>query len=275
MNSTSLPEKNSENILAEIMMLKSADIKYCILVEGNFDLLFWRSQVTSEESVVYCNGKKNLKAAIKENNHKNYINAIGIQDRDFNDYYKEATIKNLIYTDYNDIETTLLCYGGLEKIMAHLIDKKRVVYPKSSCEYPILEHALFFGKLRIIDKIHKYKLRFNDIPIMKYYKSQTFIFSKRDALKEIAALTNKPIKEIVTQYKKIEILKFWNSVRGHDCLSVLSRAIKCFKANRIASVKLETALLLAFDKNKLRDGDMCKALKKWGNMNCIPIFKPL
>ncbi len=273
--STSMPEKNLENVLAELMMSKSAGVAFCLLVEGDYDVRFWRGEVADEKIIVNCGGKDTLRRAVEENNIKNYIKVVGIQDRDFTDYFPEPELENTIYTDCNDMETTLLYYGGLDKIMTYMIDSAKIACLKSTnCQYPILEHVLFFGKLRILDKTNNYRIDFKELKIMRFYRDQnSFVFSKRKAFEAMAMTANKPIKEIVERYKEVRIYEFWKSVRGHDCISVLSRAKKCFHLPKIGSEKIETDLLLSFDRNAFKRGSMYTELARWENENDLSFLK--
>src|SRR5437763_6191967 len=109
------------SIAATIRMLRSTFTGSFLLVEGDVDArLYGRLVDRSACHVQICNNRANVICVVKILDTGNFIGHLGIIDKDFSPLLSETRYEseNLLQTDENDIELTILCSDTLDRFLA-------------------------------------------------------------------------------------------------------------------------------------------------------------
>lgn len=167
-------QKTPEEIIATIKMLKASGVDIFILVEGNFDYIFWKNKKTPLNTIdiINCQGRKNVEIISDSELLNNCGLIIGITDRDYDHFFSPIERKNnLIYTDYNDLETTLLSFDISKDIIQKVCDLDKIRMDSICLDNPeeIFRESLLMGKLRYLSKKNHICFPFeNRCPLGKY-----------------------------------------------------------------------------------------------------------
>ena len=125
-------------------------------------------------------GKSNLLGLLgfPELNSHTY-NWIALLDKDYDQILnRQSTVSNLVYTDLNDLEVTLLCICSsrnhllINKILNVSIDTEKQINFESKIGVPVVEHirqiTSNYGVLRFINEKNQYGVNFDNLPFCTF-----------------------------------------------------------------------------------------------------------
>jgi hypothetical protein len=270
--------KNPNTIIAEIKLLNTSGQKSFILVEGQFDYIFWRNKKSCQNvEVIDCQGRGNVEAVSWENRTKPLAKLLGITDRDFDffELYPVLRHDDLVYTDYNDFETTMLSFGIAEKILSSFCNIEAMIQDKIFLNRPesIFRDSLFVGKIRFLSKRDRYNFTFQEkYPMGKYYNS-AYDFDRERLLNDFSLYTEIDKSTIIYELSMIPEEPLWHMLRGHDCLLNLCNIIQKYKFCNFNPQNIKFDIQCMFTTEHLHSCDLYKDIKKWEHVNnCVLIL---
>ena len=250
--------KSAQSIKSELLIKAQDSTHYFLLLEGDFDLRFWEEHLNRQAiKPVECSGKPVLlQVFVLLDGDPLENRVLGLVDADF-DRLLNNTLPhpNLVHTDKNDLETSLLSLQVntsnqtmLEKLIVHSVEQaKKQVFEESQglrLDQYILSIARQFGTLRYLNHCHQWNVDFKRISVLnnQWMDSQTLTLRSaalHEAIrKEIAnkidlATLQTRIQECLKQYS----LKYWELVQGHDLMKltalVFNSALLCKNSGHI------------------------------------------
>lgn len=262
--------KTPESISSEIVMKANTHRGWFLLVEGDFDLRFWKEKLNQDTiRPVACNGKTNLINAmtlLEQSDRSLFMARVcGLKDADFDRLLNVFPHPRVVYTDENDLETTLLllkCTHPTQTYMERLLginvdSEKRAAFEReNNCS--LVEHIRFiasrFGALRFLNDKHDWKIAFESISVLNNQW-----FSHSDLKFNITTLYQEFIKKLkekehffseVQLYDLIqsdidqEWLSGWQLVQGHDLLTVFRSVTKAIGHQQVNESSLQNYFCL-------------------------------
>ena len=236
-----------------------------ILVEGEDDCKIYPKFFDQTKSKAeYINGGKErlitaLKVLSQETNQ-----VIGIQDADF--LHLEGiptTSLPLFYTDYHDIEMTMLSFEGVRNNLLmeyRLQDKQETIWQNS------LSEAAYLGYIRWHNDKNDNKINFSGLgygnivtltAIEIHWKNSQLLNSlnQRSRNKHIT-LTEALIDSFISNHKTDDLLNLCN---GHDMIALLS----LIRGEETTSKRLSKDLRLSFTIQHFRQTRLYAQLQEW------------
>ncbi|MBM2815123.1 MAG: hypothetical protein HW421_1885 [Ignavibacteria bacterium] len=268
--------------LNEIRMCRQSDgPKSLILVEGNTDVKLFRKLLSDGETIIVpVEGFENLEKILEILKTENYIGLIGIRDSDFakvEKFYKK--FENLFYTDYHDIEISMInsiCFDNI--VLEHISMKK---YQKFLSNYGNLKEVIFdktytIGLLKFYNYKNKLVWKFNNINFKKFINKDSLDVNIDNLIKDVE---DKSIKlSIDKSHLKIELKKLskhkldnYQISNGHDFISILSiafqKAIASKNHNELNPERIEESLRICYRLEDFKTTELYKSLKNWESIN--------
>ncbi|CZQ97881.1 DUF4435 domain-containing protein [Trichococcus collinsii] len=227
-----------ERIANAILMMKSSDKIFHLILEGKIDCKVYPKFFDKEKTHISCAfGYENILAAmarLEEEEIKE--NVLGIIDADFRRVLNQ-TIDNpqILLTDYHDIESMIINSNVLN-LFTDLYIKKPSSISKISGGKSIKEHAYEVSKtialLRFLNYVEddEFGLRFKELTYSKMInvsdlKIIDLILDNSNRKNQEFKMSDKPkILERYDEYKKenYDDLQF---VNGHDLMNVIKESL--------------------------------------------------
>lgn len=244
-----------------------------VLVEGEDDgKIYPKFFDASKAKVEYVNGKTSLIEALEILTQETK-QVVGIADADFlhlNKLYPR--VKNLFYTDYHDIEMTMLSFEDVRNNLLteyQLQDKQQIIWQN------VLEEASYIGYIRWYNDINDNKINFSGIG---YGKIADLVDEKLKLQKPLLLdelNQRSPNKERILTDETVNTFIETNSTddsmnlcSGHDVAAFLSLII----GSRTTPKGVETALRLSFNIQHFSKTKLYKQLQEWQNQNSFQII---
>jgi hypothetical protein len=246
-----------------------------ILVEGEDDCKIYPKFFDQTKSKVeYINGgKERLMTALKVlSQETNQV--IGIQDADF--LHLEGiptTSLPLFYTDYHDIEMTMLSFEGVRNNLLmeyRLQDKQETIWQNS------LSEAAYLGYIRWHNDENDNKINFSGLgygdivtltAIEIHWKNSLLLDSLNQRSKnKRTTLTEAIINTFISTHRTDDLLNLCN---GHDVIALLSHII----GKETSSKRLSKDLRLSFIIQHFRHTRLYAQLQEWQKQTHFDILK--
>lgn len=244
-----------------------------VLVEGEDDgKIYPKFFDASKTKVEYVNGKTSLIEALEILTQETK-QVVGIADADFlhlNKLYPR--VKNLFYTDYHDIEMTMLSFEDVRNNLLteyQLQDKQQIIWQN------VLEEASYIGYIRWYNDINDNKINFSGIG----YGKIADLVDEKLKLKKPLLLDElnqrSPNKERILTDETVNTFietsptdDSMNLCSGHDVAAFLSLII----GSDTTSKGVEKALRFSFNIQHFRRTKLYKQLQEWQNQNSFQII---
>lgn len=244
-----------------------------VLVEGEDDgKIYPKFFDASKAKVEYVNGKTSLIEALEILTQETK-QVVGIADADFlhlNKLYPR--VKNLFYTDYHDIEMTMLSFEDVRNNLLteyQLQDKQQIIWQN------VLEEASYIGYIRWYNDINDNKINFSGIG----YGKIADLVDEKLKLKKPLLLDElnqrSPNKERILTDETVNTFietsptdDSMNLCSGHDVAAFLSLII----GSDTTSKGVEKALRFSFNIQHFRRTKLYKQLQEWQNQNSFQII---
>lgn len=267
-------QKTPAYVLTELQM--SGKSKTHLLVEGEFDLSFWRNKVSRDVNIICCGGKNNIIPIFQKNKNIPYI-ILAILDQDYATLCNNWPIidENVIYTDFNDLETTLFSLGLAQSILnTHCnIEKMKNDNIDHHDDKSIFGDAICIGELRYISAIEGLEIPFErKLSMGKFYKNNEF--DKEALYNDFCKCAHISRECLLEKIKQIPQCALWLLVRGHDCIKNIHQIVLKYKYNDVSILKnfnaTNAVLLMADEKYKCTK--MFREICHWEDKNNINIL---
>lgn len=244
-----------------------------VLVEGEDDgKIYPKFFDASKAKVEYVNGKTSLIEALEILTQETK-QVVGIADADFlhlNKLYPR--VKNLFYTDYHDIEMTMLSFEDVRNNLLteyQLQDKQQIIWQN------VLEEASYIGYIRWYNDINDNKINFSGIG----YGKIADLVDEKLKLKKPLLLDElnqrSPNKERILTDETVNTFietsptdDSMNLCSGHDAATFFSLII----GSRTTPKGVETALRFSFNIQHFSKTKLYKQLQEWQNQNSFQII---
>ena len=244
-----------------------------ILVEGEDDCKIYPKLFDpSKAKVEYVDGKTSLIEALEILTQKTK-QVVGILDADFlhlNKLYPQ--VKNLFYTDYHDIEMTML---NFEEVRINLLTEYKMQDKQEAIWQNVLEEASYIGYIRWYNDINNREIKFKGLKYGdmiglnngKIYliKSQLLEKLNERSKNKKEDLTEKLITEFIEERTTNDSLNLCN---GHDTINLFSLLLE----GKASANSFAKELRLSFTNEHFRRTKLYENLQKWQTQNKFQIF---
>lgn len=260
-------DKTPDSIVAEIKLLNTSGRKSFLLVEGRFDYNFWRNKKHSGDiEIIDCQGRKNVEAVVFANDAKKLASILGVTDKDY-DYFFPPQIRhhNLVSTDYNDLETTILSIGVASDLLRNLCDLGKLNADSIFLDRPetIFRDALDVGRLRFISKQNNYDFPFQKKFSMGKYYDTDYKFNYSNLINDFSQYTGMNMADLYNTISSVPQMPLWHVIRGHDCLLNLYNIIQRYKFTSFKPFSIEIHIQCMFKDNMLQTTSLYNDIRKW------------
>lgn len=288
---------------SEILLKSSGYAGWFILLEGDFDQRFWASRLNASHlRPINCVGISNVMDTLNLLTSRNQAQKIvALADKDYDEILSRLRqFPQLIYTDENDLEVTLLrCPAAtvepaIERILGESVDASKRLSFEAGMGYSVVEHlrrmAANYGVLRLINEQLQSEVRFDSLPILsRNFLDHTTLKQNQTALQTAfvdaannagkVQLTEVDLAEKIESHRISGLFSSWALVQGHDLMQLLaiainSDALKLKTGHRQASEEsLARDLCLTIHRNDLQTTLMLQALSDRGNLAGLSFFR--
>jgi hypothetical protein len=247
-----------------------------ILVEGEDDCKIYPKFFDKNKArVEFVNGGKIQLTIALNILTKETEQVIGIQDADFLHLEKNyPDIKNLFYTDYHDIEITMLHF---ENVIDNLFTEYRI-HDKETSWNNVIQESSFIAYIRWYNEKKQCKINFNGIG---YGNLISLIDNKirlqnQELLNELnkrsknktEVLTFESINYFISTNKTNDFLNLCN---GHDVTALLSLVI----GSQVSYTEFCRHLRLSFNFNEFSKTKLYSEIFDWQKKHGYTVFKLL
>lgn len=284
---------------SEILIKSSGYAGWFILLEGDFDQRFWESRLNLPYlKPINCVGKLNVLGTLGLLTSTNQAQKIiALADKDYDEILVQLRqVSQLVYTDENDLEVTLLrCSSSatepaMDRILRESVDESKRKSFETNIGYSVVEHlrqmAASYGVLRLINERLQSGVNFDHLPILhnSFIDHSTlqqnlaalqgaFVNAVNQAGK--IQLTTVDLAEQIEFHRQSGLFLGWALVQGHDLMQLLATAINsnALKDKTQASEdSLARDLCLTIYKNDLQATVMFQKVCKYGNLAGVTFF---
>jgi hypothetical protein len=246
-----------------------------ILVEGEDDCRIYPKFFDETKArVEFVNGGKGQLTIALKTLTTETKQVIGIQDADFLHLGKVyPTVTNLFYTDYHDIEMTMLSF---ETVRANLFTEYRISNSQTVWQN-ILEESSYMAYIRWDNDINGNKILFSRIKFggnLSEIKDGKIKLHKQELLNELNTRSSNKTKELIcadmesfiATKKTTDILNLCN---GHDVISLLALIV----GGQVSYKELCRHLRLSFTLTEFSKTNLYAQLSGWQIENGYAILK--
>ena len=269
------------DVVAEILMSRSAFSGSLLVLEGDDDIKFWRPRSLGHKDCqfVLAGSKPTVLGAVVKLDKTNQMGILGIVDDDCDSLLgRPLPSVNLIRTETRDLETLLL-KNSFEKILCETGDPNKIQALEQIEGVRIRDafasRALIFGQLRFLSYRNNWTVSFDRLSPWKYANITSWHFNRSAILQEICnqvpSLTSSQLETELAQLKQYDS---WSILHGKDCLDVLAIGLRSSIGNNQYSGKLLAQMLrLACDSLMLCGSFLYSNIRTWESLN--PKYKVL
>lgn len=272
---------------------------YNLIVEGQNDYKVYNMLVDKTNvKIIQANGKENVEKVLKELDKRNFNKKLGIVDSDFDKILNvNNSNKNLLRTDFHDIEVMIFNTKALEKMLNISCpdnNKIKQIEEKkgNSIRNIVLELAEHIARLKLINKTQDLKLMFkpknidgNQLKYKKFISEDDLSFLGEDKLIETVLnsfdnrqknVTNEMLKQA---YENTDTSNYniYDLVNGHDLSNILyiliKKVLKCNSKVFSDYSCVEDCLIYSYHINDIINTDLYRELQKWQDENEVEILQ--
>lgn len=288
---------------SEILLKSSGYAGWFILLEGHFDQRFWASRLNASNlRPINCVGKPNLLGTLDLLTSTNQAhNIVALADKDYDEILlRLRQCSQLIYTDENDLEVTLLrcpssaVESAMERILGESVDAGKRQSFEAGMGYSVVEHlrrmAANYGVLRLINEQLQSGVNFDSLPIRHNSFLDHAVLQQNptalqdafvDAVNQVGGvqLTAVDLAAKVEFHRMSGLFFGWQLVQGHDLVQLLAIAINSSALRsegghrQVSEESLARDLCLMIHRNDLQTTRMFQALSEQGEVAGLVFFK--
>jgi hypothetical protein len=270
--------RTAADIVAEVLMTRSAFSGAIVLVEGATDSRFLRRHLLIDQiQLIICYGKQTAIAAMAQMASLPLSGYLAVVDRDFDDHKGIYPGPFVFYTYTHDTETLLLSVR-LETVLSELAEKHRVDAFEAavgSTRSALLQRAEAFSRLRYLNEVNPaFGIGVDGFSPWKYVDQRTWILDEHALNLDFSAACGHSLQRLAVYFASLPDLRNWVSVQGHDTLAILSIGLRHVlgSGKQVSENQLSSALRLAFTEIDFQGTKLYGDLRLWQDSNGIPLL---
>ncbi len=264
------------DVVAEMLMSRSAFSGSLLVLEGDDDVRFWRARAPghSECQFVLAGSKPTVSGAVVRADTLKQDGILGVIDDDCDSLLGLVMPSaNLIRTETRDLETLLLFSFAFEKVLGEAGDSQKIQVLEQKEGWGIrdafVSRALPFGQLRFLSARNRWAVSFDRLNPWKWANVASWTFDRAAILQEIcnqvSAMTETALEQELAPLAEI---RPWSILHGKDCLDVLAIGLRSAIGNiQHSDKRIMQMLRLAFDGAMLRGTLLYSNIKAWETSN--------
>lgn len=264
--------KTIGDVVAEILMTRTAFDGSLLLLEGPHDSKFWRPRILSRDKcdIIIAGSKPTVIGATIQANATGHNSLLGVVDDDF-DVARNIPLPspNILRTDTRDIETLLLQSTALDRVLHEVGDADKIHRLEKSegrsIRDALIARASIFGELRFLNDLHSWQVNFRDLSPYRFADIATWTFDEIKLTNEFVKSTpNLTSQQLAVHRLGIPKLNPWMLMHGKDSLCVLAVGLReIIGKQSLSDEKLSQLLRLAFDETLLKATNIYQGIKDW------------
>lgn len=242
-----------------------------LVLEGDDDIRFWRAHTAGSSlcQFVVAGSKDTVKGAVVKANLQDQIGILGIVDDDYDSLLGKTLPANVLATDARDLEIMLLGSPAFAKVISEVADANKIQQiqaAENQCIFDCLtSRAISFGKLRLLNDMHGWKVDFDKLSPWKFIDHVTWTLDQNLLTQEFCnQLTGITPVQFGGHLQLLPNHPICSVVQGKDTLSILAIGLqKTIGACQISQKTLVQMLRLAFDKASFAATKLYAGIKAW------------
>ena len=272
MESNLSDEKDSDEVVAEVIMLRGASSKTMMLVEGGDDEKIFIKFVDEDNcEIVICGGRDIAIPALVKLEKRSIQGVLCIVDADFSAFLGRmpSDSVSLFSTDDHDLEIMLFKSRAFDHVVKELGSPekvKRVSKQLGDLREPIWRAAHCIGLLRFYSLTYGLNLKFKEIPF-NFVDRRSLSVDIDLMIKAVFDHSRKVVvdRHIIKNFIEEWLAKdhdHWQMCCGHDIAAILGRAFLSFFGSQRSAVtdgpKIEQQLRLAYSIDQFQNTKLYK-----------------
>jgi hypothetical protein len=266
---------NGRTLAAELIMMRAADSRTFLVVEGSTDRKLFASFVDEAECEVFWSGCRDYSLeALTITRSLNMLGILCVVDRDYDDFINRPLHDpDVIVTQDHDIEITMIKSTALDKLMRELGSESKIAKLAAGGRTPrdiVLDAAHPYGMLRLYSLERGLSFRFEDLRFRSI--DQYFSAPHEAVARELVdhsnmqghdhcAMVDHMAKWSTTAHDR------WQMCCGHDLTALIGRGLRSlFGTQRNTNVQpeeIESRLRLAFGAEEFVETALYDQIKDW------------
>lgn len=288
---------------SEILLKSSGYAGWFFLLEGDFDQRFWGSRLNASNlRPINCVGKANVIGTLDLLASRSQAQKIvALADKDYDEILSRLRqFPQLVYTDQNDLEVTLLrCPSSvvetaMVRIFGESVDDRKRQSFEAGIGHSVVEHlrrmATSYGVLRLINEQLQCGVNFDSLPIRHtnfldhsvLQQNQTALLNAFvDGVNQVGKvqITTVDLAAKVDSHRISGLFAGWGLVQGHDLMQLLAIAINSRVLRRevghrqVSEESLARDLCLMIHRSDLQTTVMFQGLCEQGDLAGLVFFR--
>jgi len=260
--------RTASDVVAEVLMTRSAFTGPIVLVEGSPDSRFLKRHILPVVQITICGGKQTALVAMAQMSGFAVSGCLAVVDRDFDDHKGILPGANVFYTDTHDTETMLLA-SRLETLLNELGDERKLNAFRQTygdLGYSLLERAQKFSKLRFLNEVvPAFYIGMGPYTPWKYIDQATWLVDDLSLNGDFASSCGHSHEQLLALIAALPPLNSWKDAQGHDTLAILSIGLRQVLGNgtQVGESQLSSSLRLAFTEDDFRQTVLYSDLRNW------------
>jgi len=275
--------------LATEVRLHRASFRGCILlVEGPSDEFLYERLVSKDQCIILtASSRENIEGALVELSASHVAGVLGLVDRDYDEVNDQDYEKNIIRTEENDLEMTIICSPALDAVLKAYGSTIKISKIETATEKKVrdilFECAAVIGAVRVLSKGNELNFRFAGMR-WRFNASTNVEIDVDRQYNQILARSDTVVGWDLTRLKKeaevvlISAESVKNLCRGHDVVRVLARALRKMlgsdsqfdSEDRV--INLEKSLRLAYSLEYFRKSNIYSRIIRWEEHSGFQVF---
>lgn len=259
--------KTPATLISEIQIKAQDTNHHFLLLEGDFDLRFWEGKLNPHAvRPIECGGKPHVINTLKLLENNSLLQRVfGLVDADFDRVLNREPSHRLVWTDENDLETTLLllnCSHPPQQYIERLINA--TVKPEARMKRErelgcnLVEHirqiASQYGLLRYLNALHEWHIDFQKLSLLhnQWFDDKQCRLNIEQLHIALLSQLNpawqmENLQAEIQKCQQQNLLQGWQLVQGHDLLKVMVCILKTLPRHggqQISEASLQRDLVL-------------------------------
>lgn len=277
----------ASDVANEISMMRSVFKGTYLVVEGVTDSrLYGKFIEDGEVRILIAHSKDNVRKTVNEMYaRRRDERTVGIVDKDMDGLLGKKRAPPIFETDSNDIESGMIRSSALDDVLAEYADMKkldRYVVAQGEVRDRVARSASAVGILMYISYRKGMNLSFRDLDFEKFINFGTLSIDIPKMVSEVYSNSMDQMypKNVVSDMVRSRMRKGfdpWESVRGHDAVSILAIGLKrtfgSYNARHLTDGELGGALRLSYDWSDFRTTGLYGDSRSWSESHGIPLWE--
>jgi len=177
-------------LVAEIVMQRTAWSGSFVVVEGIDDYRFWRPRCVAGNCDVLCaDGKSVVLSAVSRLHERQVGGVLGLVDDDGDRWQAGPALEEIVATDAWDLEATLLLSPVLDRLLIEFGDAERIAAfqrDNGPVSEALVARSISLGRIRLLDRIAGPGLDFGQLKVPRFCRSETWHFDEQALVAAVA-----------------------------------------------------------------------------------------